>query len=182
MLPPGAMQRPGVGIGTQETREITEWNPQIRLPVCLHGYDYPPEEALIDRSDATGPHTRIGWLRRPGGGVRWQQRCLVDNFAGLNHLEGLDVGIPVLSRQAGRHIAEGGSWWGCSFGRLQRDSTIRWSSSCRRWWEPSVWSRRYRAAIPSSRRPFRRVRASNPRAQEVQTGQVVRRLPRIGTA
>src|SRR5664280_9138 len=146
-LPSEAMHRPGAGIGTQETREITEWNPQIQLPVCLHGYDNPHSEALPGRSDATRTHTRIGYLRCPDGRVWRQQRCLVFSFQWFFHRKELDIGIPVLPRQAWRHVAEGRSWWGTSFGRLQRDSPVRRGSSRRRWWESSVWSRWLRGQL-----------------------------------
>ena len=36
-----AISMPEVGSGTQETRGITGWNPQIQLSLCLHGYYNP---------------------------------------------------------------------------------------------------------------------------------------------
>ncbi len=137
---PGQCQRPMSRPDTQETREIAGWNPQIRLPLCLHGYNDPHSQAQDRRSDATGPGPRIGRLQCAHGGMWRQQRCLVVIFRWVVHRKGLDIGIPVLPGQAWGHVAEGGEWWRTSLGWIQRDAPVRRGSPGWSRWESTVWS------------------------------------------
>ena len=139
---PGRCQRPMSHPDTQETREIAGWNPQIRLPLCLDGYNDSLSQAQIRRPDATGPGPRIGRLQCAHGGMWRQQRCVVVIFRWVVHGKGLDIGIPGLPEQAWRHLAEGGEWWWASLWWIQRNAPIRRGSPSWGRWKSSVWSRR----------------------------------------
>jgi len=137
---PGPYQCPRSGSGTQETREIIGWYPQIRLPLCLHGYDNPLIQAHDPRSGATGPGPRFGCLRTIDGGMRrQQQRSLVGNLRWFIHRKGFDIGVPVLPRQARRHAAEWSKRGAAALGCRWRCTTVRWGSA--------IWRRRLRQQL-----------------------------------